>query len=135
MRVRRSDIALFLGLSGTGKTSLSADPSRKLLGDDEHAWSDEGVSNLENGCYAKLVNLNPDKEPEIYNACFHRAHYLEHGAIIENAMMFPNGGFDLNDERLTPNSRGSYPALVPAQHQEPAARRTSEDHYLPDRGR
>jgi phosphoenolpyruvate carboxykinase (ATP) len=103
------DIALFLGLSGTGKTSLSADQSRMLLGDDEHAWSDAGISNLENGCYAKLINLNPDKEPEIYNASFHRAHYLEHGAIIENAMMYPNGAFDLNDERLTPNSRASYP--------------------------
>jgi phosphoenolpyruvate carboxykinase (ATP) len=103
------EIALFLGLSGTGKTSLSADPSRALLGDDEHAWSDTGISNLENGCYAKLINLSPDKEPDIYHACFHRAHYLEHGAIIENALMFPNGGFDLNDERLTPNSRGSYP--------------------------
>jgi phosphoenolpyruvate carboxykinase (ATP) len=103
------DIALFLGLSGTGKTSLSADPTRMLLGDDEHAWSDDGISNLENGCYAKLINLNPDKEPEIHHACFHRAHYLEHGAIIENAMMYPNGAFDLNDERLTPNSRGSYP--------------------------
>ncbi|MEO0108659.1 MAG: phosphoenolpyruvate carboxykinase (ATP) [candidate division WOR-3 bacterium] len=103
------DVALFLGLSGTGKTSLSADPGRLLLGDDEHAWSDDGISNLENGCYAKLINLNPEKEPEIYHACFHRAHYLEHGAIIENAMMYPNGAFDLNDERLTPNSRGSYP--------------------------
>jgi len=103
------EVALFLGLSGTGKTSLSADPERALLGDDEHAWSDDGVSNLENGCYAKLINLRQDKEPEIYNACFHRAPYLEHGAIVENAMVFPNGRFDLDDERYTPNSRGSYP--------------------------
>jgi phosphoenolpyruvate carboxykinase (ATP) len=103
------DIALFLGLSGTGKTSLSADPGRALLGDDEHGWSDDGISNLENGCYAKLINLSPDKEPEIYNACFHRAPYLEHGAVIENAMVFPNGRFDLDDDRYTPNSRGSYP--------------------------
>jgi phosphoenolpyruvate carboxykinase (ATP) len=103
------DIALFLGLSGTGKTSLSADPERALLGDDEHAWGNDGISNLEDGCYAKLINLRPDKEPEIYNACFHRASFLEHGAIIENAMVFPNGAFDLDDDRYTPNSRGSYP--------------------------
>jgi phosphoenolpyruvate carboxykinase (ATP) len=106
---RNGDIALFLGLSGTGKTALSADPERALLGDDEHAWSDDGVSNLENGCYAKLINLRPEKEPEIYNACFHRASSLEHGAIVENAMVFPNGRFDLDDDRYTPNSRGSYP--------------------------
>lgn len=103
------DIALFLGLSGTGKTSLSADPERALLGDDEHAWSDDGISNLENGCYAKLINLRADKEPEIYNACFHQAPFLEHGAIVENAMVYPDGNFDLDDERYTPNSRGSYP--------------------------
>jgi len=105
----QGDVALYLGLSGTGKTSLSADPDRALLGDDEHAWGDDGVSNLENGCYAKLINLSREREPEIYNACFHRARHLEHGAIIENAMMYPIGYFDLDDDRLTPNSRGSYP--------------------------
>ncbi len=103
------DIALLLGLSGTGKTTLSAVPDRALLGDDEHAWSDNGICNFENGCYAKLINLDPDKEPEIYNACFHDDDPLDHGAIIENAMMYPNGEFDLDDERYTPNSRGSYP--------------------------
>jgi phosphoenolpyruvate carboxykinase (ATP) len=103
------DVALLLGLSGTGKTSLSADPRRALLGDDEHSWGDDGVANFENGCYAKLINLNPDKEPDIYHACFHEASYLEHGAIIENAMVYPDGQFDLDDERYTPNSRGSYP--------------------------
>ncbi len=103
------DIALLLGLSGTGKTTLSAVPDRALLGDDEHAWSEHGISNFENGCYAKLINLDPDKEPEIYSACFHDDDVLEHGAIIENAMMYPDGEFDLNDERYTPNSRGSYP--------------------------
>ncbi|MCK4338665.1 MAG: phosphoenolpyruvate carboxykinase (ATP) [Candidatus Cloacimonetes bacterium] len=101
--------ALLLGLSGTGKTSLSADPKRSLLGDDEHGWSENGISNFENGCYAKLINLNPDKETEIFNAVFHKADYLEHGAIIENCMMYPNGIFDVDDERLTPNSRASYP--------------------------
>lgn len=105
----KGDIALFLGLSGTGKTTLSADPRRKLLGDDEHGWSDSGIANFENGCYAKLINLEPDKEPEIYNACFHTADYLEHGAIVENAMVYPDGSFDLSDARLTENSRASYP--------------------------
>lgn len=101
--------ALLLGLSGTGKTSLSADPKRALLGDDEHGWTESGISNFENGCYAKLINLNTDKETEIFNAVFHKADYLEHGAIIENCMMYPNGIFDVDDERLTPNSRASYP--------------------------
>ncbi|MEO0086376.1 MAG: phosphoenolpyruvate carboxykinase (ATP), partial [candidate division WOR-3 bacterium] len=103
------DVTLLLGLSGTGKTSLSADPRRKLLGDDEHSWGDSGIANLENGCYAKLINLSPTKEPDIYHACFHEASYLEHGAIVENAMVYPDGRFDLDDERFTPNSRGSYP--------------------------
>ncbi len=106
---RDGDVALLLGLSGTGKTTLSADPRRKLLGDDEHGWSDSGIANFENGCYAKLINLDPQKEPEIYQACFHQAHFLEHGAIIENAMMYPDGRFDLADSRFTQNSRGSYP--------------------------
>ncbi len=103
------DVALLLGLSGTGKTSLSADPRRALLGDDEHGWSDYGIANFENGCYAKLINLRPHKEPEIWNAVLHEAHYLEHGAIVENCMMYPWGTFDVDDERYTPNSRASYP--------------------------
>jgi phosphoenolpyruvate carboxykinase (ATP) len=103
------DTALLLGLSGTGKTSLSADPRRALLGDDEHGWSDSGIANFENGCYAKLINLHPRKEPEIWNAVFHKAPYLEHGAVVENCMMYPWGAFDVDDERFTPNSRASYP--------------------------
>ncbi len=103
------NVALFLGLSGTGKTTLSADPERLLLGDDEHGWSENGIANFENGCYAKLINLNPDKEPDIYNAIMHQAHYLEHGSIIENAMVYPDGTVDFNDKRFTENSRGSYP--------------------------
>lgn len=103
------ELSLFLGLSGTGKTTLSADASRALLGDDEHGWCEHGVANFENGCYAKLIDLNPDKEPEIFKAVFHKDDYLNHGAIVENAMMYPNGTFDLNDDRLTPNSRASYP--------------------------
>jgi len=103
------DVALLLGLSGTGKTTLSADPRRALLGDDEHGWSDNGIANFENGCYAKLINLREEKEPEIWNAVFHEAPYLEHGAIVENCMMYPWGTFDVDDERYTPNSRASYP--------------------------
>ncbi|MDD2391019.1 MAG: phosphoenolpyruvate carboxykinase (ATP) [Desulfobacterales bacterium] len=103
------ELSLFLGLSGTGKTTLSADASRALLGDDEHGWSSNGISNFENGCYAKLINLDPEKEPEIHHAVFHKDNYLKHGAIVENAMMYPNGTFDLFDDRLTPNSRASYP--------------------------
>ncbi|MBN2399837.1 MAG: phosphoenolpyruvate carboxykinase (ATP) [Candidatus Aminicenantes bacterium] len=103
------DIALFLGLSGTGKTTLSADPERALLGDDEHGWDQHGIANFEFGCYAKLINLNPDKEPQIYHAIVHEAPYLNHGAIVENAMMYPDGTFDFNDSRLIENSRGSYP--------------------------
>jgi len=106
---RNGNSALLLGLSGTGKTTLSADPKRALLGDDEHGWNDHGIANFENGCFAKLINLSREKEPEIYHAMFHDSHYLEHGAIAENTMIYPNGKFDVNDDRLTPNSRGSYP--------------------------
>ncbi len=101
--------ALLLGLSGTGKTTLSADPDRALLGDDEHGWSNSGIANFENGCYAKLIDLDPEKEPEIYDAIMHEDDYLKHGAIVENALMFPDGRFDFYDVRLTQNSRGSYP--------------------------
>jgi phosphoenolpyruvate carboxykinase (ATP) len=106
---RDGDAALLLGLSGTGKTTLSADPSRALLGDDEHGWSDDGVANFENGCYAKLINLRQDKEPEIWNVTFHDAPPTEHGAMVENCMMYPDGTFDVDDVRLTQNSRVSYP--------------------------
>ncbi len=105
----KGDIALLLGLSGTGKTTLSADPRRALLGDDEHGWSDQGIANFENGCYAKLIDLNAKKEPEIFNAIMHEDDVEKHGAIVENAMVYPDGTFDLTDDRLTPNSRGSYP--------------------------
>ncbi|HUU01195.1 MAG TPA: phosphoenolpyruvate carboxykinase (ATP) [Myxococcota bacterium] len=113
------DIALLLGLSGTGKTTLSADPRRALLGDDEHGWSDHGVGNFENGCYAKLIDLDPQKEPEIYKAVFHHDDVLSHGAIIENTMMYPDGKFDLADDRLTPNSRASYPLGFLSNTKEP----------------
>ena len=103
------DTALLLGLSGTGKTTLSADPRRALLGDDEHGWWDNGIANFENGCYAKLIDLDAEKEPEIFNAIMHEDDVEKHGAIVENAMVYPDGAFDLTDDRLTPNSRGSYP--------------------------
>jgi len=105
---KNGDTALLLGLSGTGKTTLSADPRRALLGDDEHGWSKEGIANFEHGCYAKLIDLDPQKEPEIYNAVMHEDDYQKHGSIVENAMFYPDGSFDLFDDRLTPNSRASY---------------------------
>ena len=101
--------ALILGLSGTGKTTLSADPNRALLGDDEHGWSEDGIANFENGCYAKMIDITHEKEPDIYDAIMHKDDYLNHGAIVENAMIYPNGEFDYFDDRLTPNSRASYP--------------------------
>ncbi len=103
------DCALMLGLSGTGKTTLSADARRALLGDDEHGWSENGTANFEAGCYAKLIDLDPTREPEIHKAVFHEDAYENHGAIIENAMLYPWGVFDLFDDRITPNSRASYP--------------------------
>lgn len=106
---KNGDSALLLGLSGTGKTTLSADPTRALLGDDEHGWSDDGVWNFENGCFAKLIGLDAEKEPEIYRATFHPDDWRKHGAILENAMVYPDGSCDLDDDRLTPNSRASFP--------------------------
>lgn len=105
----KGDCALFLGLSGTGKTSLSTDPERVLIGDDEHGWCEAGIFNFEWGCYAKMIDIDPAKEPGIYWAVMHVADPLEHGAIVENAMIYPDGTFDFHDRRLTENSRASYP--------------------------
>ncbi len=103
----RGQSHLFLGLSGTGKTTLSVDPRRTLIGDDEHLWSDTGVANMENGCYAKLARLSAHKEPDIYEAVFGIGRSAE-GVIIENAMTYPDGSLDLDDTRMTENSRAAF---------------------------
>ena len=111
--------ALFFGLSGTGKTTLSADPNRKLIGDDEHGWSDNGIFNFEGGCYAKCINLTREREPQIFDA-------IRFGSVLENVVLFDEGGPDYSDDFITENTRAAYPldyidnAVIPSVGGHPA---------------
>ncbi|MEG0253145.1 MAG: phosphoenolpyruvate carboxykinase (ATP), partial [Muribaculaceae bacterium] len=96
------ETAIFFGLSGTGKTTLSTDPKRELIGDDEHGWDDEGVFNFEGGCYAKVINLDKDSEPDIFNA-------IRRDALLENVTVAADGKIDFNNKSVTENTRVSYP--------------------------
>ena len=97
-----TESAIFFGLSGTGKTTLSTDPKRKLIGDDEHGWDNEGVFNYEGGCYAKVINLDKESEPDIYNA-------IKRDALLENVTVDANGKINFADKSVTENTRVSYP--------------------------
>lgn len=108
------DVAVFFGLSGTGKTTLSADPNRKLIGDDEHGWTNDGVFNFEGGCYAKCIDLTEEKEPEIFRA-------IKPGALVENVMFFDNSRqIDFSNKAITENTRVSYPLHYISNAQEPS---------------
>lgn len=99
---KQGETAIFFGLSGTGKTTLSTDPKRELIGDDEHGWDDDGIFNFEGGCYAKVINLSKEAEPDIYNA-------IRRDALLENVTVDANGKIDFADKSVTENTRVSYP--------------------------
>jgi phosphoenolpyruvate carboxykinase (ATP) len=108
------DTAIFFGLSGTGKTTLSADPNRKLIGDDEHGWTSDNIFNFEGGCYAKTINLTEEKEPEIYNA-------IRPGALLENVTFYPGTNkINFDDASITENTRVSYPLSFISNSLEPS---------------
>jgi phosphoenolpyruvate carboxykinase (ATP) len=108
------DTAVFFGLSGTGKTTLSADPNRKLIGDDEHAWTEDSIFNFEGGCYAKTINLTEEKEPEIFNA-------IRPGALVENVTFYPGTNkINFDDGSITENTRVSYPLHFISNAMEPS---------------
>lgn len=108
------DVAVFFGLSGTGKTTLSADSNRKLIGDDEHGWTNDGVFNFEGGCYAKCIDLTEEKEPEIFRA-------IKPGALVENVLFFDNSRqIDFSNKTITENTRVSYPLHFISNAQEPS---------------
>jgi phosphoenolpyruvate carboxykinase (ATP) len=99
---KNGDTAIFFGLSGTGKTTLSTDPNRLLIGDDEHGWDDDGIFNFEGGCYAKCINLSEEKEPDIFHA-------IKRDALLENVVIKENGDVDFESSAKTENTRVSYP--------------------------
>ena len=118
--MKGENTAIFFGLSGTGKTTLSTDPKRLLIGDDEHGWDDKGVFNFEGGCYAKVIKLDKESEPDIYNA-------IRRDALLENVTVDKNGVIDFNDKSVTENTRVSYPIyhinnIVRPESQGPAAK-------------
>ena len=117
------DVAIFFGLSGTGKTTLSTDPKRRLIGDDEHGWDDDGIFNFEGGCYAKTINLNPDDEPDIYRA-------IRRDALLENVVVRENGEVDYADASKTENTRVSYPIYHIDNIVKPVSRAGHAEHVI-----
>jgi phosphoenolpyruvate carboxykinase (ATP) len=118
------DTAIFFGLSGTGKTTLSADPDRKLIGDDEHGWTEDTIFNFEGGCYAKTINLTEEKEPEIFNA-------IRHGALVENTIFFPGSNrINFDDASITENTRVSYPLDYISNALEPSVGRLPKNIFF-----
>ncbi len=121
---KKGDTAIFFGLSGTGKTTLSADPNRMLIGDDEHGWNEETVFNFEGGCYAKTINLSKEEEPDIYNA-------IKLGAIVENVTFIDGTNtIDYSSKKITENTRVSYPLTFIANALEPSIGKTPKNIFL-----